>query len=98
MKLAREESTFTVDAALLSELLDVPPSDIQDLMRRNEITSLCERGVGEHRGQFRLTFFYKGRRARLSVDEAGRILRRSVIELGERALPAMVQTRSTSDY
>src|SRR5690606_40736456 len=65
--LFRSERAFTIDASLLGELLDVPPSEIHGLMRRQEITSLCERGEGEHEGQFRLTFFYKGRRARLSV-------------------------------
>lgn len=87
MKLDREERGFTIDALLLGELLNVPPSDVQALMRRNEITSLCERGEGEHEGNFRLTFFYKGRRARLNVDEAGTIVRRSIVDLGERPLP-----------
>ena len=84
MELKRNEPAFTNDASLLGELQGVPPSEIHGLMRRQEITSLCERGEGEHEGQFRLTFFYRGRRARLSVDEAGRVVRRSVIELGER--------------
>ncbi|MDG4892498.1 DUF6522 family protein [Mesorhizobium sp. WSM4976] len=88
MKLERQEGIFMIGASLLSELLDVQSSDIQALMRRNEITSLCERGEGEHGGKFRLTFSYKGRRARLNVDEAGTIERRSIVELGERPPPA----------
>jgi len=96
MKLHRDESAFTIEASFLSELLNVSPSDIHGLMSRNEITSLCERGEGEHQGQFRLTFLYQGRRARLYVNEAGRILRRSIIELGERRLPARMYGRSTS--
>lgn len=96
MKLERDEGAFTIDASLLSELLNVPPSEIQGLMRRNEITSLCERGAGEHQGEFRLTFFYKGRRARLSVDEAGRIVRRSIIDFGERPLPATMHRNGGS--
>jgi hypothetical protein len=96
MKLEREEGAFTIDASLLGELLNVRPSDVHDLMRRNEITSRCERGEGEHEGQFRLTFFYKGRRARLDVDEADRIVRRSIIDLGEQPLSAAVHTNSGS--
>jgi hypothetical protein len=57
-------------------------------MRRNEITSLCERGEREHEGQYRVTFFYKGRRARLSVDQSGWIIRRSIVDFGERPLPS----------
>jgi hypothetical protein len=86
MRLERNAEGFSIDAGLLSELLDVPSSDVQPLMRNNEITSVCERGDGEHAGQYRLTFFYKSRRARLSVDDSGRIIRRSVIDFGKSAL------------
>jgi hypothetical protein len=79
--------SFSVDAALLGELLDVAASDVLALMRNGRITSRCERGEGEHAGQYRLTFFHEGRRARLSVDAAGRIIRRSIIDYGERPLP-----------
>lgn len=90
MRLERTEEGFSIDASLLGELLDVSPSGVQALMRTNEITSICERGEGEHAGQYRLTFFYKGRRARLSVDESGQIIRRSIVDFGERSLrPSM---------
>ena len=87
MRLERNEEGFSIDASLLGELLSVPPSHIHNLMRRNEITSLCERGEGEHEGQYRLNFFYKGRRARLSVDQSGRVIRRSIVDFGDRPLP-----------
>ncbi|OQM74201.1 DUF6522 family protein [Manganibacter manganicus] len=87
MIIERSGDNFSVDASLMAELLNVPPSRVQALMRRNEITSICERGEAEHAGQYRLTFFYRGRRARLTVDEAGRILRRSIVNYGERPLP-----------
>ncbi|MBN9551158.1 MAG: hypothetical protein J0H31_20415 [Alphaproteobacteria bacterium] len=88
MKLEQQDGVFTIEASLLGELLNVQPSDVQVLMRRNEITSLCERGEGEHGGKFRFTFSYRGRRAHLNVDEAGTIKRRSIVELGERPPPA----------
>ncbi len=75
---------FFVDASLLGELLALPPAQVQALMRGREITSTCERGEGEHEGQYRLSFSYRGRQARLSIDGTGRILRRSVIDTGER--------------
>jgi hypothetical protein len=84
MRLERNTDGFAVDASLLSELLIVPPSDVQDLMRKREVTSLCERGEGEHEGQYRLTFFYKGRCTRVYVDDSGEIIRRSVVEFGDR--------------
>lgn len=87
MILERSEEGFSVQAALVAELLGVSPRDVQMLMRRSEITSLCERGEDEHAGRYRLTFFYKGRRARLDVDAEGHIVRRSIINFGERPLP-----------
>jgi len=86
MLLERTDDGFCIDATLLGELLGVPPPGVQELMRNNEITSACERGEGEHEGQYRLTFFYKNRRARLAIDASGRILKRSIINFGEHAL------------
>ena len=80
-------STFLVDAALIAELLDIPAARVPALMRDGRITSACERGMAEHDGQYRLTFFYRNRRARLSTDPTGRILRRSVIDFGDRRIP-----------
>lgn len=76
-----------VDAALLCELLDIAPAEVPTLMRAHAITSFCERGVHAHQGELRLSFFYRNRRARLSIDTSGRILRRSVIDFGQRPLP-----------
>ncbi len=76
-----------VDAVLLGELLSIPPAEIPALMRAGAITSRCERGVDAHEGQFRLSFFYKSRRARLVVNSAGRILQRSMIDFGQLPLP-----------
>lgn len=87
MVVGRDEDGFSVDAALIAELLGVAADAVQDLMRAGEITSICERGEGEHAGEHRLTFFHKGRRARVSVDESGRVFRRTVIDYGERPLP-----------
>jgi hypothetical protein len=87
MQVEITDGDVLVDAALLGELLDVPPAEVPALMRAHAITSFCERGVDSHQGQFRLSFFYRNRRARLSVDTSGNVLRRSVIDFGERALP-----------
>jgi hypothetical protein len=81
------DGEFVVDARLLGELLGIPASRVSVLMRERAITSICERGIDDHEGEFRLTFFHLNRRARLSTDMAGRILRRSVIDFGERPLP-----------
>ncbi len=90
MRVERSEDGFTIDASLVSDLLGVPPSRVQALMRQSEITSYCERGEREHEGQYRLTFFYKGRRARLNVNESGQVIRRSIIDFGDRPMPLSI--------
>lgn len=81
------DNTFIVDTALVGELLHIPPTRVLALMREGRITSACERGMDEHAGEFRLSFFYRNRRARVSTDLTGRILRRSAIDFGDRPIP-----------
>jgi len=50
------------------------------MMRKGEITSLCERGVNEDAGRYRLTFFHKSRRFRLVVDGTGTVIQRSIVD------------------
>ena len=87
MKIEIDGSDMVVDAALLGEMLLVEPARVPALLRAQEITSLCERGVDEHAGEYRLSFFYGSRRVRLAVDAAGNVLRRSAIDFGEAAMP-----------
>jgi hypothetical protein len=76
---------------LLGDLLAVAPAEIPALLRAGAITSLCERGTGADEGRFRLSFFYRNRRARLHLDAAGCILRRGVIDFGEKRLPTQLR-------
>jgi hypothetical protein len=81
------DGTFLVNAAQLGELLGIPASRVPILMRERAITSVCERGVDDNEGEFRLTFFHRNRRARLSIAATGRIIRRSVIDFGDHPIP-----------
>jgi hypothetical protein len=76
-----------VDATIIADGLGIAASSVADLMRAGQLTSLCERGVDEHQGRFRLSFFYAGKRFRLVVDEGGTIIQRSTIDFGDRPLP-----------
>ena len=80
--------SFHVDAAVIGESLAIEPALVQTRMREGKITSTCERGADEDAGCYRLTFFYESRRFRLIVDEEGNVLRRSVVNFGDRPLPA----------
>lgn len=87
MALEKTDEGFCIDAVLLGDLLELPADSVQELMRRNEITSVSEHGEGEHEGQHRLTFFHESRRVRLVVDGSGRILKRSIVNFGSLPLP-----------
>jgi len=50
------DDTFTVDAELIGELLRMPASRVQSLMREGKITTACERGIDEHEGEFILSW------------------------------------------
>jgi hypothetical protein len=95
MQIEIADGTLVVDAALIGSLLNIAPEDVPALMRTQAITSLCERGVDEHEGEYRLSFFYQNRRARISVDAAGTVLRRSAIDFGEMALPRQLHRAGT---
>ncbi|WP_445500673.1 DUF6522 family protein [Microvirga sp. G4-2] len=86
-----QDGTIQVDASVLGEGLGVEPSCVPELLRSGAITSRCERGIGEDEGRFRLTFFHAGRRLRLVVEAAGRILQRSTIDFGDRPLPGALR-------
>ncbi|HWV55097.1 DUF6522 family protein [Pseudorhodoplanes sp.] len=80
----RDGNGFTLDAALIGELIDVPPADVPALMRSKSITCMCESGIDSDRGTFRINLFYHGRHVRLRIGSEDEILQRSTIDFGER--------------
>jgi hypothetical protein len=82
-----EQDTITIDARLIAEGFNIEPSAVRDLLRAGTLTSLFERGVDQDAGRFRLSFFLEGRRLRFIIDGGGRVLRRSLLNFGDRLLP-----------
>lgn len=80
-----------VDAGLIGRGLGLEPAQVPALMRAGKITSRCERGRDADAGRYRLTFFHGGRRLRLVIDEAGRVLQQAVVAFGDRPLPAALR-------
>ena len=80
-----------INASVVAQGLALEPSLVQALMRKGEITGLCERGVNEDAGRYRLTFFHKSRRFRLVVDATGTVIQRSTIDFGDRLLSASIR-------
>lgn len=91
MQIEIVDGDILIDAELLAPLLDVAAADIPRLMRTEAITSICERGVDAHEGQYRLSFFYRNRRVRLSVAPTGQVLQRMTVDFGDRALPPQLR-------
>jgi Family of unknown function (DUF6522) len=65
-----------VDAALVASALGLAPAEFQALMRNGRIRTLCERGIGEDAGRYRLSFYHLKRRFRLITDAQGNVLSR----------------------
>lgn len=71
------EQGFVVDAQLLAEAFDIKAAEVLPAMERGAITSLCEKGMDEDEGRWRLTFYHAGRALRLTVDAGGNVLGQS---------------------
>jgi hypothetical protein len=79
-----EVGAVQVDASIVAEGLGLPPALLREGMRTGKIRGISERGVGEHEGRFRLTFFLQRRRFRLVFDSNGSIIQRTTLDLGNR--------------
>jgi hypothetical protein len=86
-QVAFENGSVVVDAATVASALRLDVKRLQDLIRAGQIVTVCETGVDEDAGTWRLTFRLPNRRLRLVVDASGRVLRRSVINFGDRTMP-----------
>lgn len=75
-KIDFDGKAFSVDAALIANSFGIGPEHVQPLMREGKITSLCERGIDEDAGRYRLTFFHERRNLSFIIDEAGEIIER----------------------
>jgi len=82
-----KDGAVEIDASIVGAGLGLEPHKVLDLMRSNAITSVCEHGIDDDAGRYRLTFFHKSRRLRLIVDERGCVVRRSTIDFGDRPMP-----------
>jgi len=79
MKLEPSGGGFTIEAADLAELLGLPATDVQALMRSGVITTRSEHGEGEDAGRFRVTFIHDRNQVRLIVTGDGEVLQVSRI-------------------
>lgn len=69
-----------IEASVIGGGLGIEPSQVQAQLQEGKISTLCERGIGEDQGLYRVTFYYGKRRFRILIDESG-----NVIEASERS-------------
>ncbi|MEO7774764.1 MAG: DUF6522 family protein [Steroidobacteraceae bacterium] len=82
-----EQGAISIDATVIAVGLEIDPTSVHALMREKKITSLCEHGIGQDAGHYRLTFFHENRRLLLMTDPAGHIIKRSVTDRDEGETP-----------
>ncbi|MGB3448399.1 MAG: DUF6522 family protein [Xanthobacteraceae bacterium] len=87
MRIEITNGDILIEAELLGKMLAIESAAVPALMQARAITSICEKGLDVHQGQYRLSFFYQSRRARLNVDRSGHILQRSIVDFGQKPLP-----------
>ncbi|WP_108882570.1 DUF6522 family protein [Anderseniella sp. Alg231-50] len=80
-----------VNAVLVGDLLNIPADQVPHHIRQGSITTLCEAGIDEHDGEFRLSFFHGNRRAQIEVNSKGLLSNRTVIDFGDKPLPASLR-------
>jgi len=74
MKIEMNNGQPVIDARDLGKLLDLDPAGVQAKMRKGDITSKFEIGQDEDAGRFRLTFYFNGKRLRLTCSEDGEVI------------------------
>jgi hypothetical protein len=79
-----EEAAVSVDAALIAEDLGLEPAGLIEALRAGRVTAVCEQGIAQDAGRFRLTFYHRDRRLRLIIDPTGQVLERAAARLRRR--------------
>lgn len=83
-----DDGAIQVDVTIVAAGLWIEPPLVQEGMREGRITSVCERGVDEDEGRYRVTFFSENRRFRITVNNESNVLQRSALDFGDRRLSA----------
>ena len=52
-----DDDGIQIDAAIVADGLSITPELLLEHLREGRITSLCEKGVDQDSGRFRLSFF-----------------------------------------
>lgn len=70
------DGEIVIDARAIATGLGLDIAKVPELMREARLTSLYEKGLDDHAGQHRITFFHADRSFRLVIDNSGRVAER----------------------
>jgi hypothetical protein len=71
---AHAGTPIEIDASVIGAGLGIQPSQVQTQLQEGKISTLCERGIGEDQGRYRVTFYCGKRRFRILIDEVGNVI------------------------
>ena len=74
---AHAPTPIEIEASVIGGGLGIEPSQVQAQLREGKISTLCERGIGEDQGHYRVTFYCGKRRFRVLIDESGNLVEES---------------------
>lgn len=83
-----EGDAVQVDAEPIGSGLGIEPARVQPLIREGKITCRHERGKRADAGRSRPIFFLDSRRFRPLINNRGRMIKKSVVDVGDRPVPA----------
>jgi hypothetical protein len=69
----RSAAPIEMEVSIIGNGLGMEPSQVQARLQEGKISTLCERGIGEDEGRYRLTFYFGKRRLRLVIDTDGSV-------------------------
>lgn len=76
-RIERAGEDFVVPAAMLARAFGLDEAQLKAAMREGALTSRCEAGTDRDAGTWRLTFRFRGRALRITVNGQGEILQRA---------------------
>ena len=71
------DGAVNIEAAVIATDLGLSPEGVLDALRDKRLAAVCEQGLEQDAGRWRLTFSYANRRLRLIIDDTGRVLERT---------------------
>jgi len=75
---SRQGEAFQIDGSVLARAFNMPIAHFMIEMRRGNVHGIVERGTDEDDGQHRLSFRYRGRELRMTVDRDGNVSEQDV--------------------